>query len=124
MKRIIVCIFIIGAIIAVGVFSCVLVASKNDRLYGHIEAVISAYDGGKDVIPEISGLREFYESEYLPGLGYFVDDDNLTELSTMIARLEPMYSSDCDEFIADCAAIRESARRIYLKEVPVLFRIL
>ena len=124
MKRIVISLTIIAVIIAVGLFALWSVSAKNDRLYGHIEAVISAYETDGNVVSEINSLRDFYESEYLPRLGYFVDDDQLTELSTLIARLEPMYRAECDEFIAECEAIRENAHRIYLKEVPALFRIL
>ena len=124
MKRIIVCIFIIGAIIAVGVFSCVLVASKNDRLYGHIESVMDIYDAGGDASSAIDDLETYFRKDYAPKLACFIDDEMLGELASSIARLRPMYESDCDEFSAECEAVRVGAERIYQSEIPSLFRIL
>ena len=124
MKRIIVCLVIIGVIIAAGIFSCMVVAAKNDRLYGHIESVLSAYDSGGDAMPAIEDLENYFKRDYAPMLACFVNDEMIGELALTISRLKPMYESDCDEFSAECEAVRESADRIYKSEVPSFFRIL
>ena len=49
MKRLAVCIAIIAAIVAAGVFSIGLVSSKNERLYGMVRGVIETYEAGGDV---------------------------------------------------------------------------
>lgn len=124
MKRIFVSLTILAVIIAVGIFALFSVSQKNDRLYGHIEAVISAYESDGDTVLEIQNLQNYFELDYVPKLGAFVDDDLLGEIATCISRLEPMLESDCDEFTAECAAIRTTARKIFLNEAPKLFRIL
>lgn len=124
MKRVIICLSIIVVIIAVGIFALYSVRTKNDRLYGHIEAVISAYESDGDVPSEISSLRDFFENDYVPSLGCVINDDLLGELWALINRLEPMYDADCDEFTAECESIRNGARKIYYDELPVFFRIL
>lgn len=124
MKRLIISLSIIAVIVMVGIIAIYSVGEKNERLYGHIESVLAAYDSGEDVGAELSGLRAFFENEYVRALGAFVDDDRLAEISVSIDRLEPMYLSDCDEFSAECFTIRSLAENIYLNELPVLFRIL
>lgn len=124
MKRLIISLTIMAVIIAMSVYALYTVSRKNDRLYGHIEAVVSAYEQDGDVDTEIRNLREYFEKDYVPKLGCFVDDDLLHEISALISRLEPMYAADCDEFTAECEAIRAEARKIYLNELPVFFRIM
>lgn len=124
MKRVIVCLVIIGVIIATGIFSCAAVAAKNDRLYGHIESVLSAYDSGGDASSAIDDLERYFRTDYAPKLACIIDDEMIGELALVISRLKPMYESDCDEFSAECEAVRASAERIYKSEVPSFFRIL
>ena len=124
MKRVIVCLFIIGAIIAAGIFSCMVVAAKNDRLYGHIESVLDIYDSGEDAASAIDELESYFRRDYAPKLACFINDEMLGDRAVAISRLKPMYESDCDEFSAECEAVRESADRIYKSEVPSFFRIL
>ena len=124
MKRIVICISIIAVIIAVGIFTLYSVNTKNDRLYGHIEAVLSAYESGGDVSAEIQSLTDYFENDYVPCLACIINDDLLSDISVQISRLAPMYESDCDEFTSECESIRNGARKIYYRELPVWFRIL
>lgn len=124
MKRIIISLSIIAVIIAAGIFALYSVRTKNERLYGHIEAVLSAYESGGDVPSEISSLREFFEKDYMPSLSCVIKDDLLYDIRLLIDRLEPMYDSDCDEFTSECESILGGARRIYYNELPTFLRIL
>lgn len=124
MKRVIICLSIIAIIIAVGAFTIRSVSINNDRLYGHIDAVISAYESDGDVPSEIEKLRDFFLNDYMPKLGCVINDDLLGELWTGISRLEPMYDSGCDEFTAECESLRSGAKKIYYDELPAFFRIL
>lgn len=124
MKRLIVSLSIIAIILAVGIFALITVSNKNDRLYGQIEAVISTYENGGDVSKEISELREFFENDYAKRLRLIVSDEYLGEMSSLISRLEPMVESECDEFTAECEALRNAARKIYLSELPTWERVL
>ena len=124
MKRLVVCLAIIGAIIAAGIFSCAVVSSKNDKLYGYIQSVEEKYNAGESPEAEIAALDGFFKTSYAPGLACIVNDDELSELAIGISKLLPMYESGCDEFTAECEAIRMGARRIYRDEVPGFYRIL
>lgn len=123
MKRIAICLTIIAIILAVGIYALASIDGSNDRLYGHIEAVLAEYESGGDPRSEIEDLKAFFEKKYVRALGCFVNDDRLGELSVSISRLVPMLESDCDEFTAECEAIREEARQIYIRELPEIFRI-
>lgn len=124
MKRIVISLSIIAIIIAVGIAALFTVSQKNDRLYGHIESVLSAYKGGRDASPEIAALCGYFENDYAKTLSAIVDDDRLAEMAVYVSRLEPMLQSGCDEFEAECSALRAEARKIYLSELPLIFRIL
>lgn len=124
MKRLVVCLAIIAAIIAAGIFSISAVSSKNDRLYGHIQSVLDAYGSGEDAREEISALENYFQKDYAPCLGCFVNDNMISELSVSVFKLRPMLESECDEFTAECEAIRTGAERIYRSELPVAYRIM
>lgn len=124
MKRFIISIAIICAIVAAGIFSCAAVYEKNTRLYGHITGVLEAYGSDGDVGSEISSLESFFEKEYAPGLCRIVNDERIGEISVMISRLRAMYQSDCDEFTSECEAIKKSAENIFRAELPDLYRLL
>lgn len=124
MKRIIISLVIIGVIVAVGVFSCAVVASKNSKLYGHIESVVSEYGSDGDTEAAIAELERFFSEDYAPPLSAIVNDEMLSELATVIYRLRPMLESGCDEFTAECEAIKTGAAKILRSEMPSLSRIL
>lgn len=124
MKRLVVSLSIIAIILVVGIFAIMTVSNKNDRLYGKIEAVIEAYEAGSGVSERIGELERFFEGEYARRLCSVVSDRYLGEMSAIISKLRPMSESGCDEFTAECAALKEAARKIYLSELPGLERIL
>lgn len=124
MKRLFVSIAIIGVIIAVGVVAILSIDSKNQRLYGHIDAVLAEFDGGGDPSSQIDDLKSFFDKSYAPFLGCFVKDEPLQEIGIMISKLKPMYDAECDEFSSECASIKATARKIYYDELPCIYRIL
>lgn len=124
MKRLFVSIAIIGVIIAVGVVAILSVDTKNQKLYGHIDAVLAEFDRGGDPTSEIDDLKNYFDKSYVPFLGCFVKDNSLQEIDLMIAKLKPMYDAGCDEFTAECASIKATAEKIYYDELPCIYRIL
>ena len=124
MKRVIICFVIIGAIIAVGIFSCTVVASKNNRLYGHVESVLSEYATDGDTEAAISELERFFCEDYAPPLSVIVNDEMLSDIAAVICRLRPMLESDCDEFASECEVIKAGAAKILRSEMPTFLRIL
>lgn len=124
MKRIVICVVIIVVIIAAGIFSCAVVASKNDRLYGHIQSVLDIYGAGGDATEALDDLENYFRKDYAPKLACLIDDEMIGELAMLISRLKPMYESECDEFSAECEAVRSGAEKIYQSELPSFFRIL
>lgn len=124
MKRLFVSIAIIVVIIAVGVAALLSVDSKNQRLYGHIDAVLAEFDGGDDPSSQIDALKSYFDKSYAPVLACFVRDESLQEINIMISKLKPMFDADCDEFSAECESIKETARKIYYEELPCFYRIL
>lgn len=123
MKRIIISITIITVIIAIGCSAIFYIDSQNQKLYGKIEMVKKAYTDGAGVEESISGLQVYFDG-YIKGLSCIVPEDELMEISEAIAKLLPMYQSDCDEFLAECEAIKNLAGRIRSNEVPTWHKIL
>lgn len=123
MKRIIISIGIIAAIIALGCSAIAYIEVHNSKLYGKIDEVISSYEQDKNVTQSISELRDFFE-KYSRKLGCIISDEELAQISVSISRLTPMYESECDEFTAECVQIREYAKKILDLEIPYWYRIL
>ena len=76
MKRIIISIGIIAAIIALGCYAIVYIEVHNSKLYGKIDEVISSYEQDTDVVGSISELQDFY-NKYSRKLGCIISDDDL-----------------------------------------------
>ncbi len=124
MKRLAVCIAIIAAIVAAGVFSIGLVSSKNERLYGMVRGVIETYEAGGDVSGRINELTDFFKEDYAPKLACVVNDGMLAEMAASASKLEAMYQSGCDEFTAECEALLTGADRILRSELPAAYRVM
>ncbi len=123
MKRLVICIVIITGIIAAGICSAAVVGERNERLYGHVQSVLAAYEAG-DGEEEIESLEKFFREDYAPRLSVIVNDGQLADLWTSVAKLKPMLESGCDEFSAECEAIKAGAERIYRGELPGIWRLL
>lgn len=123
MKRILISVVIIAVIIAMGCSAIAYIDSHNNRLYGHIDMVLKAYEDGSGVEEKINDLSRFFES-YEKRLSCIVNEEVLNEMSASISRLMPMYESDSDEFTAECETLRSFAERIQNSETPTWYRIL
>lgn len=123
MKRIIISITIITAIIAIGCSAIFYIDSQNRKLYGKIEMVLNAYSQDEGVEESINELKSYF-SIYQKGLACFVAEEELMDISEAISKLLPMYQSDCDEFTAECEAIKNLTERIKSNEIPTWYRIL
>ncbi len=124
MKRIIISICIIAAIIAIGVSAISYIDAQNTKLYGKIEMVINSYRSASEDTPgKISELEDCF-SKYAKTLSCFVGEDMLNSMAVSVSRLMPMYESGSDELYAECETIKEYASAIYRNELPVWYRIL
>lgn len=123
MKRIIISITIITIIIAIGCSAIFYIDAQNRKLYGKIEMVLNAYSKNERVEESISELKSFFD-KYEKGLACIVAEDELMDISESISKLLPMYLSECDEFTAECEAIKTLAERIKSNEVPAWHKIL
>ncbi len=123
MKRIIICIAIIAAIIALGCSAIAYIEVNNSKLYGKIDKVISSFDMDSEVESSIADLNDYFK-KYKKMLGCIVGDDELYEMELSISRLLPMYQSDCDEFTAECNQIKTCAKKMLDAEMPYWYRIL
>lgn len=123
MKRIIISIGIIAAIIALGCSAIAYIEVHNSKLYGKIDKVVSSYESGSGVESSIAELSDYFK-RYQKRLGCIVGDDELAEMSMSVSRLLPMYQSDCDEFAAECVEIKSYAQKIIDFQIPYWYRIL
>ena len=66
MKRIVLCITILGTIIAVSVFSLFLLHKNNTRLIEMLDDVIEAYDNAPDEVSEkVDSIERYWEDYYI-----------------------------------------------------------
>lgn len=124
MKRIAISITIIALILVAGYSAVALIDSGNDRLYGKLELVTDSYRSQSPDVEENIFELEHYVAVYSKRLGWIVNDELLGEMELSTARLRPMYRSDSDEFLAECAQIKEYARMILESEKVTWSKIL
>ncbi|MCD7732815.1 MAG: DUF4363 family protein [Oscillospiraceae bacterium] len=122
MKRILISIVIIAAIIAAGCFAIAGIEAENTKIYGKIEKVLSS-STEEEAEEAVSDLEEAFR-EYSKRLSCVVDEDILEEMEGAVYMLRPMLESNSDEFTAQCELLRSYAKRILDREIPTLGRIL
>ncbi|MCD7889229.1 MAG: DUF4363 family protein [Oscillospiraceae bacterium] len=122
MKRILISIVIIAAIIAAGCFAIAGIEAENTKIYGKIEKVLSS-STEEEAEEAVSDLEEAFR-EYSKRLSCVVDEDILEEMEGAVYMLRPMLESSSDEFTAQCELLRSYAKRILDREIPTLGRIL
>lgn len=122
MKRILMSIVIIAAIIAAGCFAIAGIEAENTKIYGKIEKVLSS-SIEEEAEEAVSDLEEAFR-EYSKRLSCVVDEDILEEMEGAVYMLRPMLESHSDEFTAQCELLRSYAKRILDREIPTLGRIL
>ncbi len=122
MKRILISIVIIAAIIAAGCFAIAGIETENTKIYGKIEEVLNS-DSKEETEAAVQELEEAFR-KYSSRLSCIVDEDLLEEMEGAVYMLMPMLESDSDEFMAQCELIRSYAKRILDREIPTLGRIL
>lgn len=123
MKRLYISTAILFFIIALGLLSIYLIAEQNERLYGKIDAVIEKYRSGEDVTASIADLDGAYK-RYRRLVGSLSDDSEVYEIGVSISKLQAMYESGSDEFLAECYVIRTLAREIFQRQRPSFERLL
>ncbi len=122
MKRIIISIVIITAIIAAGCMAIVGIEAENTKIYGKIEEVLSS-ESDEEAEAALDELEDAFR-EYSKRLSCIVDEDLLAEMEGVLYTLKPMYESSSDEFTAQCELLRSYAKRILDRELPTPGRIL
>ncbi|MCC8196930.1 MAG: DUF4363 family protein [Ruminococcus sp.] len=122
MKRILISVVIIAAIIAAGCFAIAGIEAENTKIYGKIEKVLSS-STEEEAEEAVSDLEEAFR-EYSKRLSCVVDEDILEEMEGAVYMLRPMLESSSDEFTAQCELLRSYAKRILDREIPTLGRIL
>lgn len=124
MKRIAISITIIALILVAGYSAVALIDSGNDRLYGKLELVTDSYRSQSPDVEENIFELERYVAVYSKRLGWIVNDELIGEMELSTARLRPMYRSNSDEFLAECAQIKEYAQMILESEKVTWSKIL
>ncbi|MCC8131057.1 MAG: DUF4363 family protein [Oscillospiraceae bacterium] len=122
MKRIIISVIIIAAIIAAGCFAIVGIEAENTKIYGAIEEVLNS-DSQEEAEMAVGELEEAFQ-KYSKRLSCIVDEDLLEEMEGAVYMLRPMLLSNSDEFTAQCELLRSYAKRVLDREIPTLGRIL
>lgn len=122
MKRIIISVIIIAAIIAAGCFAIVGIEAENTKIYGAIEEVLNS-DSQEEAEMAVGELEEAFQ-KYSKRLPCIVDEDLLEEMEGAVYMLRPMLLSNSDEFTAQCELLRSYAKRVLDREIPTLGRIL
>ncbi len=119
MKRGIICIVILGVMLALSVTELFYLRSEVEKITADVNAIIalSQSDRSDSVNAAIDKLRGRWQSLYRH-CAFFIQTQKLEETNLAISRLEVMYENENDEFFSELEVIKASLEKIYINELP------
>lgn len=118
MKRVWLCIGILGAIICLsaGWLACLYDRTKEmSRLIDN--CVTLAENDSEDTREAISELCDYWESFY--GIASLFENSlALNSISDSVSKLMPLYEKDNDELFSECEMIKVACDRIFRSNMP------
>lgn len=125
MKRVIIAVIIILAIIGYSAAAAVVIHSENAELTALTEEIALYSKNGDSENASAAAARlcdKWYDFEHK--MSVFVRDDKLNTLSASVAKI-PAYITDAnDELNAELESIRRQLNLIYRSELPFWYNIL
>lgn len=126
MKRVKLCIFIIAMIISMSVYTLYTLGKRNIQLYEYLDRIKSIYLADKNdprIEPMIAELGSYWRDYYV-NISFLIQSSQLGDISDSVARLYPLWQSDCDEFLSEIESIRYQTALLYDNEFPNLHSII
>lgn len=140
MKRIALCISIIGLIIVLSLSALFLLKYEHTKLIDGINEMIELSEeadktesdeegrendiksGNKKTEEAIKSVESFCQlwNEYYKRASFFVESSKLSDISNSISSLFLLYEHEKGEFYLECQKIKHSLNLIYEKEMPYL----
>jgi hypothetical protein len=120
MKRIIVCVCVIAAILALSAGSLFMLKSANEKLYRYIDNCTESYFLDSNDLEERLAELENYWGEYYVKVFFLTRSSSLDDISCSVSRLRYLLEEDSDEFASELNSVRFRAYLIYESQIPYL----
>ena len=125
MKRIILCIGILLAILIQSVASLMILKHKNNELSSLIDqAAYLAQNGDKEAALEKTAEIQDYWQDYYVTVSYLIQTSKLEDIAFSVSKLTPLLEKDSEEFFSECFLINRGIQLIFSNECPKLSSVL
>lgn len=125
MKRIILCIGILLAILIQSVASLMILKHKNSELSALIDqAACLAQSGDKEAALEKTAEIQDYWQDYYVKVSYLIQTSKLEDIAFSVSKLTPLLEKDSEEFFSECFLINRGIQLIFSNECPKLSSVL
>lgn len=125
MKRIILCIGILLAILIQSVASLMILKHKNNELSSLIDqAAYLAQNGDKEAALEKTAEIQDYWQDYYVKVSYLIQTSKLEDIAFSVSKLTPLLEKDSEEFFSECFLINRGIQLIFSNECPKLSSVL
>lgn len=125
MKRIILCIGILLAILIQSVASLMILKHKNNELSSLInQAAYLAQNGDKEAALEKTAEIQDYWQDYYVKVSYLIQTSKLEDIAFSVSKLTPLLEKDSEEFFSECFLINRGIQLIFSNECPKLSSVL
>ena len=125
MKRIILCIGILLAILIQSVASLMILKHKNNELSSLIDqAAYLAQSGDKEAALEKTAEIQDYWQDYYVKVSYLIQTSKLEDIAFSVSKLTPLLEKDSEEFFSECFLINRGIQLIFSNECPKLSSVL
>lgn len=125
MKRVIISIFILSAMIGIGIFFNIKVSSECKKLIGLVDMTQKSMDSDntEEAMKYIGDFKSEWDSFYNEAL-FIIRGDRLFEIDNCYVRIVPLIESDNDELSAELSELKNLLVRTRESEFPTIFNIL
>ncbi|MCC8191735.1 MAG: DUF4363 family protein [Ruminococcus sp.] len=124
MKRFVISVILLAAIIFGSITSLFVFDRKNDEMTERISYIQTLYKQNKtdEAEEELARLDRFW-NEYYNFMSFIVQSTKLEEISLSVSKLEYLLKMDSEEFLSECDSIKYGIQMIYDSEFPYLHSI-
>ncbi len=118
MKRLYVCIALIGAVICASTAALVLLKNAGAELLSCIDECLEGIEmKDKDISGELEALDESWGDYYVKA-SFITRSSSLDDVSGSVARLRSLLKVSPDEFAAELNSVRYRVELLYESQIP------
>lgn len=121
MKRVKICLAILGSLVSISIFSGIRVNSRCGRMIGEISAIEDRLSRGEnEQAAELAEKMSEEWSSFRKKALVLLNNEKLTEINNISLRITYLISEESDEASAELAELRDLTERLKNSEIPLI----